>query len=110
MIEIVVLDYLAAKLPVPVCMEIPSAPPNRFVVLRKADGGRVNLIDSAMFTIRSYAESLLEAAKLNEQVKTAMDSLPELDEIFSSYRNGDYPFPDTNIKRHCYQAVYDLTY
>lgn len=91
-------------------MEIPPDPPGCFVVLRKADSSRENRIDSAMFVARSYAESLLEAAKLNEQVKAAMDSLPELDAVASSRLNGDYPYNDTANKRRCYQAVYDITH
>ncbi|MBQ3089517.1 MAG: hypothetical protein IJD21_03030 [Oscillospiraceae bacterium] len=110
MIELTVLDHLSEQLTVPVYMELPSGAPDRFVVLRKADSGRENFIYSAMFTFRSYGESLLEAARLNEQVKAAVDRISELDAVASARLNGDYPFPDTSIKRHCYQAVYDITH
>lgn len=110
MIETTVLRYLEDKLETAVYMEFPGNPPVRFVVLRKADSGRENHINSAMFTARSYAESLLESAKLNEAVKAAMDTLPELEEVSSSRLNGDYPMMDTANKRYCYHAVYDITH
>lgn len=110
MIELIVLDYLKSCLPEPIYMELPTEPPERFFILRKVDSGRVDLVDSAMFTVWSYAESLLEAAKLNELAKNAMDDLIELDDISASDRNGDYPFPDTVTKRHRYQTVHNITH
>lgn len=110
MIEITVLDYLSSNLPEAVYMEFPANPPDRFYVLRKADSGREDHIGSAMFTIRSYAESLYAAAQMNHLAKAAMDGLPELDRVTSAQLNGDYPMTDTANKRYCYQAVYDITH
>ena len=110
MIEIIVRDHIDQKVDVTVYMEFPKDPPARFVVLRKADSGREDLMDSAMFVAESYAESLLETAKLNEQVKTALDSLVELDAVCSSKRGGDYPFLDTKNKRYRDQAVQNITH
>lgn len=110
MIEITVKDFMESYLLVPVFMEYPAKPPARFVVLRKADSGRVNYIDTAMFIADSYAETLLETAKLNEQVVNAFDSLTDLDVISCSERGGDYNFPDTQNKRYRYQAVQNITY
>lgn len=110
MIEITVLDFVAERLEVPVRMEVPAKPPNRFVVLRKTHSSRENFIDTSIFVADSYAESLLEAAKLNEQVMSVMDDLIELNTVSSARRSGDYPFPDTSTKRYRYQAVYDITH
>lgn len=110
MIEIIVLNHLRGKLQIPVHLEFPSEPSDRFVVLRKADSSRENLIDTSMFVADSYAESLLETAKLNELVKTALDSLIELDNVSRSARGGDYPFFDTKNKRYRYQAVQNITH
>lgn len=110
MIEITVRDHLAGKCQVEVHMEVPANPPQRFVVLRKGDSSRENYLDKAIFVADSYAESLLEAAKLNEQVKTIMDDLIELNEICCVRRSGDYPNPDTASKRYRYQAVFDITH
>lgn len=110
MIELIVKEFAEQNLTVPVFMEFPPDPPERFVVLKKGDSGRVNLIDSAMLVADSYAESLLEAAKLNEQVKTVLDDLIRLDAVSSSRRGGDYPAFDTKNKRYRYQAVQNITH
>jgi len=110
LIEITARDYAAKNLPVPVYMEFPSDPPERFVVLKKGDSSRENLLDGAMLVTDSYAESLLEAASLNEQVKSVLDSLVELDSVSSSRRAGDYPAFDTENKRYRYQAVQKITH
>lgn len=110
MIELIVLKFMTEKLPVPIYMEFPKDSPNRFIVLRKGNSERENLVDTSTFVADSYAESLLEAAKLNEQVKAALDSLTELDAVSSSKRGGDYPFYDTQNKRYRYQAVQNITH
>lgn len=110
MIELTVLRFLQQRLPYPVRMEIPAEPPVRYYILRKADSGRENYIDSSMFTVMSHAESLLEAAKMNELAKSAMDDLTELDEVSASRRAGDYPFTDTENKRYRYQTVHNITH
>ena len=110
MIEKIVLDFLSERLLYPVHMGVPAKAPSRFYVLRKVDSSRENYVDTAMFTILSYAESSLEAAKANELAKSAMDDLTELDCISASKRNGDYQFPDPKTKQNRYQAVYSVTY
>lgn len=108
MIEITVLDYLSDALSVPVRMEVPEDPPDRFVVLKKADSSREDFLYRSMFLIRSYGGTLLEAAQLNEQVKTAMFSVAALPEVSGCYLTGDYNFTDTASKRYRYQAVFDV--
>lgn len=110
MIEIIVLEHLSKKISVEVDMEIPKKALERFVVLRKADSSRENHVTTSMFVVDSYAASMIEAAKLNEQVVAAMDSLPELDEICCVSLTGDYSLPDTTSKKYRYQAVYDITH
>lgn len=110
MIEITVREFLEQKLPVSVHMEFPENPDDCFVVIRKTDSTRENRIDSAKLVADSYAESLYEAAVLNEQVKSAMDDLAELPEVCSSDRITDYPAIDTQNKRYRYQAVQSITY
>lgn len=110
MIEITVRDFLAENLPVHVYMEFPADPVSQFVVLRKGDSSREDWLRSAMFVADSYGGSLLEAARLNEQVKVAMDGLTDLGEISASKPAGDYPAFDERNKRYRYQAVYNITY
>lgn len=110
MIEQIVQYYLIAKLDVPVNLELPADPPDRFVVLEKTGSGRENGICRAMIIVQSYGASLLAAAELNEQVKTVMDDLPELDEVCRCALNSDYNYTDPSQKRYRYQAVFDVTH
>lgn len=110
MIEPTVRRYLAEHLPVPVYLSQPEQLPPKFVFLEKIGSGRTNHVNRATFAVQSYGETLLDAMKLNESVKAAMDNLPELPEISASRLNSDYPFNDDKRKRYRYQAVYDLTH
>lgn len=110
MIEIIIRDYLAGELGLPVFMEFPEDPPDRFVVLKKGDTTRENRMETAVFIPESYEKSMLEAAKLNQQVKQAMDELAELDDVSASDLAADYPAFDEKNKRYRYQAVYNVTY
>lgn len=108
MIEKIILDYVSAAMPVPVRMEVPADPPDRFVVLKRSGRGRENGLYEANLIADSYAESLLEAARLNEQVKAVLDELDSLDEISSAELATDYPASDTENKKYRYQAVYEI--
>lgn len=110
MIEKTIADYLASALSVPVCMEMPETPPSSIVLVEKTAGGRKNRVNSAMLAIQSYAPSLLQAAQLNEAVKSAMENAADLAEVCSAELNTDYNFTDTASKRYRYQAVYDITH
>lgn len=110
MIELTVKEFVESRITVPLFMEYPEDPPDSFVVLRKADSGRDNLLDSSMIVADSYGPSLLEAARLNELVKAVLDNLILLDCVSSSRRGGDYPAYDTNNKKHRYQAVQNISH
>jgi len=110
MIEVIIKNYLAEKLSVPVVLEVPANSSKSFVLLEKTGSSREERIDRAMLAIQSYAPSMYETARLNERVKAAMDSAAELDAVSASRLNSDYNFTDTTTKRYRYQAVYDLVY
>lgn len=114
MIEIIVKNFLESKLSVPVLMEIPKSQASQFVILEKTGSTHENHIDSAILTIQSYAESMQEAAELNDQVKNwmldGMEGLVTLDEVASVKLNSDYNFTDTTSKRYRYQAVFDIVH
>lgn len=110
MIELIVKDYLKTKLDVPVRMEIPANPPDTFVVLEKTGSTRENRLDTATFAIQSYATSMAEAASLNEEVKSAMEEMIELNAISSVHLNSDYNFTDTSEHKYRYQCLYVVTY
>ena len=110
MIEIVVMNYLGTELNVPTYMEVPEKEPERYVVIEKIGGGRSNYIDSATLAVRSVAESMYEAAALNERVIAAMDTITKLDTVSAVELNSNYNYTNTATKRYRYQAVYDLIY
>lgn len=110
MIELIVLNYLNDALDVPVKMEIPADPVEKYVVLEKTGSTRTNTLNTATFAAQSYAGSLAEAAELNEEVKTAIDNMIELDAISACRLNSDYNFTDTTTKKYRYQCVYVITY
>lgn len=110
MIEKIVYDYLSEALTVPVRLEVPENPPERFVLLEKTGSGVENHIYSATIAVQSWAETLFEAAALNEQVKEAMDCIVRLPEVCSCRLNSDYNFTDTATKRYRYQAVFDIVH
>lgn len=110
MIEKIVLDYLSSELSSIVVMERPEEPPAKYHIIEKTGSGSVDHIDSATIAIRSYAPSLLEAAQLNEAVKTAMESITELANVGKVKLNSDYNFTDASTKEYRYQAIYNITY
>lgn len=110
MIEKQILDYLNKKLDVPAYMEAPEKPETEYVLIEKTGSGEENHIRSAVFAIQSVSDTLLRAAKLNEEVKAAMEKMGELREICRADLNSDYNYTDTATKKYRYQAVFDVTH
>lgn len=113
MIETALIRYLNNKLDVQAYAEYPEPEnaPSQFVLMEKTGSGVSNRLSRATIALQSYADTLLDAMRLNEEVKAAMDELPgELDSITRSKLNSDYNFTDTSTRKYRYQAVYDITY
>ncbi len=110
MIEKTVLDYLKSALDVPVHMEKPKVEEMKYIFIEKTGSSSENHINSATIAVQSYANSLYEAAQLNEQVKNAMSDIIYHEDISKSALNSDYNFTDTTKKKYRYQAVFDLFY
>lgn len=109
-IEETIRNYLDSVLDVPVFMEYPKEPPDRFVLVEKTGGGSINHLASALFALQSYGQSLYEAAVLNSELKQVMANFPSLPQISRAALNSDYNFTDTSTKEYRYQAVYDINY
>lgn len=111
MIELILINYLKEKLKdVEVLMEEPKNT-STFVLIEKTGGGDLEkYLNSATIAIKSYADTLYNAALLNEKVKEAMKKIANLDEICKVSLNSDYEFTDTLTKRYRYQAVFDIIY
>lgn len=110
MIETTLVKYLNDSLNVEAFAEYPVSAPERFVLLEKTGSSLKHTIANATIAIQSYADSLIDAMKLNEEVKTAMENLRDLDSIIRCELNTDYNFTDTQTRKYRYQAVYDITY
>ena len=111
MIETALIRYLNNKLNVGAYAEYPENAPAQFVLMEKTGSGIFDKLSRATVALQSYADDLLDAMKLNEQVKEAMDELPwEVDGVTRSKLNSDYNFTDTSTRKYRYQAVYDITY
>lgn len=118
MIEQIVLDYLTEHIDVPVFMELPEMPssefptlPERFILLEKVGGGQTDHIDSGSIAVQSYSlNSLYEAANLDEEMRTAMYGIVELDDISGVRLASNYNHTDTRTKRYRYQSVFDFNF
>ena len=110
MIEVELYEYLNSALSVPAYMERPENPPAKFVLIEKTGSEKLNLVTKATFALQSIAQSLADAATLNEEVVTVMDCMAGLDKISKTENMGDYYFLNTQRKEYRYRAVYGLTY
>ncbi len=111
MIEKTILDYLTENLPVPVVMEVPEPPaPKRYIVVEKTGSFMSNLIPTAMIAVQSCAESLYEAARLNEAVKSTLPGIVTHPLVGACRLDTDYNFTDPESKTYRYQAVFRITH
>lgn len=110
MIELLILNFLKDE-GFTAYMQMPEKSPSfPFVIIEKTGSSRYNRINTSTIAIQSYADTMYEAAVLNDQVKTAMEEAVGLDEITKVSLNSDYNFTDTRTKRYRYQAVFDITH
>lgn len=110
MIEKIVSDYLSSALDIPVLMEEPLTKHESYVLIEKISSSKENHIDSCVIAIQSYGETLYKTAKLNEDVKNAMENISSLENVSCCELNSDYNFTDTVTKRYRYQAIFDIVY
>ena len=111
MIEITLLEYLsAANLSADVYMEQPKEKPAAFFLLEKTGGMEIEHITESTFVIQSYAPTLVDAAKMNEEIKAVMRDAITLDAISRVELNGDYNYTDSSTKQYRYQAVFVVTH
>lgn len=116
MIEETIRSFLAERLDVPVRLSVPTPAPARFVVVEKTGSGYEDGIHSATIVVQSYGpaatshDGTLDAAKLNELVKAAMQDADNLPQLVRCDLYSDYNFPDTTRKRPRYQAVFGVVH
>lgn len=111
MIEVITKQYLDSKLNVPIFIgEKPSKKITEYIVIEIIDGGRINYIDAVTLNIKSYSDTLLHAAELNEDVKNAMYDIVALPQVSSSKCGGGGQSIDTQSKEYAYECVFNLFY
>lgn len=109
MIEKTILDYLLAK-KLTVYMEQPKVKPDTFYLMEKTAGGQNDKINTSTIVIQSYADTLYNAALMNEAIKLVMAEAVELDEVTRVELNSDYNYTDPTTKQYRYQAVFVITH
>lgn len=109
MIEKIICDYLSEKLSVQVLPEKPKTPYANMVFVERT-GGRGNYLKQTTVALQSYATSMYEAAKLNDEVIDAMQEMVEIEDILRVDLNQNYNYTDTTTKQYRYQAVFDITH
>lgn len=110
MIEIIIKQYLDSHLSVPSFLEQSGKMPDSYILFEKTGSSKRNYLSSATFAFQSYAGSMYDAAKLNEELKEVVENMIELDEISNVQLNSDYNFTDTTTKKYRYQAVFDINH
>lgn len=110
MIEEIMLNFLSGRLDVPVYMEEPISPTEKYVLIEKLGSSENNKLSAAVFAVQSYGKSLYEAAELNHRVKKAMVDMATLSEVISCRLNSDYNYTDDETGRYRYQAVFNITF
>ncbi|EOS7735267.1 hypothetical protein [Enterococcus hirae] len=110
MIEIIIKQYLDSHLFVPSFLEQSGKMPDSYILFEKTGSSKRNYLSSSTFAFQSYAESMYDAAKLNEELKEVVENMIELDEISNVQLNSDYNFTDTTTKEYRYQAVFDINH
>ncbi|EMF0099686.1 hypothetical protein ACYKX7_002504 [Enterococcus hirae] len=110
MIEIIIKQYLDSHLSVPSFLEQSGKMLDSYILFEKTGSSKRNYLSSATFAFQSYAGSMYDAAKLNEELKEVVENMIELDEISNVQLNSDYNFTDTTTKKYRYQAVFDINH
>jgi len=110
MIEVDVIKYLSTALSVSVTGEKPIKKPVKYVVIETIDSGRINYINAVTISIMSYADTLLNAAKLDAQVREAMFNITSLSNVSSCKLGGGSQAIDTQTKEYAYESIFNIIY
>ena len=111
MIEVTLREYLEDNLnKVPVLMEFPKNPPDKFIVLQLADGGQINHIDAATFFVTIYANTLYKAAEIKEKVKTILLNAIEISGVSRSMLGQENAGNDSANHLYTYNLTFNFYY
>lgn len=110
MIESKIIKYLNSALSVPAYAEKPEKPGKQYVIIERVGGSETNRICDATISIRAIGSSLLDAAKLSEQVKTAMDDFDTVGNVSGVYLNAETNLTNPQTREYRYQTLYRVYY
>ena len=110
MIETVLRNYLEEEIKVPVLMEFPHEVPEKFVLLKKIDGGRRDHISAVTFRVEVRGQTLYETAVLAESAKDALLNAISIDRVSSSMLGGERQLTDTANNLYEYDLTFNFYY
>jgi len=92
-------------------MERPPKAPKQWVLLERIgqSAEEHGILHRSRFAVQSYADSLLNAAELDESVKDTLLSAEHYN-ISSIKLNSSTNFTDPETKEYRYQSVYDIVH
>ena len=103
-------NYLLEKIKnVPIEVEQPTNE-SKYIVFDVIDRNKTDHINAVTVEFYSYGKSKLEAASLDEELRTAMENIVELDSIFSSKLGGGDDDFDEDLKKYRYRAYFNIFY
>jgi hypothetical protein len=112
LIEQTIIDYLLTEdALLPVYAEYPQNPPEHFIIIERTSSDESDFVRNATVAIQTISDSLHDAARMCEWIKTIMGGMPDaVENVFSCRLNSAYNFTDTDTKQYRYQSVFDITY
>lgn len=110
LIEKTIRDYLLEKIKnVPIEVQEPTGE-SKYIVFEVIDRGKEDHINAVTVEFYSYGKSKLEAAALDEELRTAMENIVELDSIFSSKLGGGRDDYNEELKKYRYRSYFNIFY
>lgn len=110
MIEKTILDYLKDVMEVEVYLERVPGAQKPFILFERTGSNVLNHTTTALFAFQSYADSMFNAADLNEKLKEALNDMPNHTDISRAKLNSDYNYTNKQTNEYRYQSVYEITY
>ena len=109
MIEVTLRNYLLENLNnIPVLFEKPKTKPEKFVLIRQIDAGRINQISAVTFSFTSYAQSYYDAKVLSDTVKELLFGSVSLSDISSAKLGGQNGGINSAESTYEYELIFNF--
>jgi hypothetical protein len=111
MIEVILKDYLDDIFDCPVLLEKPDNPSTEYIMLERTGDMTIGVcVHDATIAFQTCAATLYRSAEMAEELTTALEDAPVIDDITSVEVNSVYNFSDRLTKEYRYQVVANITY